>query len=251
MTRLLVSIRSQEEALLAAENGVDIIDIKEPRNGALGRAAADVIGDIVLALQQRTQKLSAAGQMLPVSLALGELVDAAAEKPDQWLSKAHWDLIRYAKVGCCDCDLKRWPRLWDAWRSAIPSHVDTVAVGYADHRLAGSPQPEDVLQMATHGAASAFLLDTFAKKTSHLFDFFSATRLASLVASAKRNALTIAIAGSLRIRDLPRALAAKPDIIGVRGAACAADREGDLSGFKVGELVAATHKLMPTQVARV
>ena len=34
--RLLISVRSVDEALLVAANGADFIDLKEPREGALG-----------------------------------------------------------------------------------------------------------------------------------------------------------------------------------------------------------------------
>ena len=36
MTRLLVSVRSAEEAEIALAGGADVIDVKEPRRGALG-----------------------------------------------------------------------------------------------------------------------------------------------------------------------------------------------------------------------
>ena len=36
MTRLLVSVRSVDEALVAAAGGADFIDLKEPSQGALG-----------------------------------------------------------------------------------------------------------------------------------------------------------------------------------------------------------------------
>ncbi|MFM7835691.1 MAG: (5-formylfuran-3-yl)methyl phosphate synthase, partial [Planctomycetaceae bacterium] len=38
--RLLVSVRSADEAVVAATGGADIIDIKEPRHGSLGRPSA-------------------------------------------------------------------------------------------------------------------------------------------------------------------------------------------------------------------
>ena len=40
---LLVSVRSRQEAAAALAGGADIIDIKEPSQGSLGRAAASVM----------------------------------------------------------------------------------------------------------------------------------------------------------------------------------------------------------------
>ena len=41
--RLLVSVRNEQEAKAAIDGGCDIVDIKEPQNGSLGRASFDVI----------------------------------------------------------------------------------------------------------------------------------------------------------------------------------------------------------------
>ncbi|HEX3138798.1 MAG TPA: (5-formylfuran-3-yl)methyl phosphate synthase, partial [Rhizobacter sp.] len=51
MMRLLVSVRDEAEALLAAQGGVDFIDLKEPRDGALGGLPAPVIRGIVKRLR--------------------------------------------------------------------------------------------------------------------------------------------------------------------------------------------------------
>ena len=47
MTRLLISARSAAEAKIVASAGVDIVDIKEPLNGALGLASPDTLKEVV------------------------------------------------------------------------------------------------------------------------------------------------------------------------------------------------------------
>ena len=47
MTRLLVSVRSVEEAEAALAGGADLIDVKEPTRGSLGRADDAVIAAIL------------------------------------------------------------------------------------------------------------------------------------------------------------------------------------------------------------
>ncbi len=42
MTKLLVSVRSVDEAEMVLEAGVDLIDVKEPRSGSLGAALPEV-----------------------------------------------------------------------------------------------------------------------------------------------------------------------------------------------------------------
>src|SRR5262249_54305435 len=61
--RLLVSVRSAAEAIAAVEGGADLIDIKEPSHGSLGRADDAAV----------TAVLQAVGGRKPVSAAFGEL----------------------------------------------------------------------------------------------------------------------------------------------------------------------------------
>ena len=51
MMRLLVSVRSVEEALLAAQGGADFIDLKEPNDGALGGLPVETIAAVIMALR--------------------------------------------------------------------------------------------------------------------------------------------------------------------------------------------------------
>src|SRR5205807_1071510 len=62
LARLLVSVRSPDEALAAIKGGADIIDVKEPAHGPLGRADAAVWRAV----------REAVPPSIPVSVALGE-----------------------------------------------------------------------------------------------------------------------------------------------------------------------------------
>ena len=53
MTALLASVRSADEAFDAAQAGAELIDLKEPRGGALGGVATSDIVRIVIALRAR------------------------------------------------------------------------------------------------------------------------------------------------------------------------------------------------------
>ena len=50
--KLLISVRSVDEALQAAEGGADFIDLKEPRLGALGALPLATIRSCVAALRR-------------------------------------------------------------------------------------------------------------------------------------------------------------------------------------------------------
>ena len=64
MMRMLVSVRDVPEALLAAHGGADFIDLKEPRDGALGGLAIATIREIMQALRARQR-------VLPISATIG------------------------------------------------------------------------------------------------------------------------------------------------------------------------------------
>ena len=61
--KLLVSVVSAEEARRAVAGGADIIDVKDPSEGALGAPAPRVLSSVV----------SAVGAAAPVSVALGDM----------------------------------------------------------------------------------------------------------------------------------------------------------------------------------
>ena len=200
--KLLVSVRDADEALIAAKHGAEIVDVKEPRHGALGFAATE--GDwrgrvrrcVTKAMQQTPASVD-----VPISIAMGDLVDVAptsAACRDSCRKKCGAKFVT-PKWGAEIARTERWPARWEAWRSALPPHLRTVAVAYADDAVARSPLAEDVLERAIVGGAAGLLLDTFAKKSSHLFDFFSASRLDSLIQRAQRFQLLVAVAGSLRM----------------------------------------------------
>src|SRR5216110_1714211 len=66
--RLLVSVADAAEARAALGGGADIIDAKEPRHGALGAVAPEVLRTI----------RDAVGSRRPVSVALGDCGSARA-----------------------------------------------------------------------------------------------------------------------------------------------------------------------------
>ena len=66
MMRMLVSVRSVAEARIAALEGADFIDLKEPRDGALGGLPVATIAAVVRALRDQ-------GSRLPISATIGDL----------------------------------------------------------------------------------------------------------------------------------------------------------------------------------
>jgi uncharacterized protein (UPF0264 family) len=222
MTQLLVSVRSLEEAKLAASAGVDLVDLKEPRNGSLGRVELNVAGQVAGALAPRT----------PLSMALGELAEWA---------EYDWQLVRhsppgilFAKVGLAHCaNQPNWREAWSAAIRLLPQHCAAVAVIYADWRQAAAPHPASIVDEACRNGCRALLVDTFHKNAGHVFAHCSVEELSDAFDRAQKAGLITVLAGSLQLVHFETLTKLSPDYIGVRGAVCEDRREGHLCPSKL------------------
>ena len=205
MTHLLVSVRSPEEAEAALAGGADLIDVKEPARGSLGRADDATIAAVVHAVTGRRM----------VSAALGELRDFVPPCP-AGLGFAKWGLS----------GLRGDPR-WAEKLEAAAARLDAtkpVAVAYADASLAQAPSLADVVAFACARSWPAFLIDTFVKDGRTLLDWIGIEELASLCRTCRDGGVAVALAGSLTLEHIDRLAGLQPDWIAVRSAACVGGR---------------------------
>ena len=226
MTRLLVSVRDVAEARIAVEAGAELIDVKEPARGSLGRAPAAEIARIARLVDGK----------VPLSAALGELVD--------WNPKGDEPVVPtgvgFAKWGLSGCGAMRdWPARFAQAVSRLPAPTRPVAVVYADWRTSDAPSPDDVLRWARELGCGAALIDTFDKSCGDLFAYWSEDELARWIGDVKRSGMLSVVGGSLDCQTLCKAVSAGCDVIAVRGAACAGSRERGLDGRRIGDLVMA------------
>jgi (5-formylfuran-3-yl)methyl phosphate synthase len=232
--RLLVSVRDAREARTAVECGVDLIDIKEPRRGALGAATADTIAAIARDV----------GASRPLSVALGELVNL---QPDLYRDVLHRAPIRFAKIGLAGA--VAIPRWWQRWReawAALPHHLIRVGVVYVDWQEADAPAPADALAVFADLRCGAVLFDTFVKDGRTLLDHGAAGELAEWIQRARMTSPLLVLAGSLGGESLDGLRAYPPDFIAVRGAACRGGRLGRISGRRLRHFAAAIQRAFPS-----
>jgi uncharacterized protein (UPF0264 family) len=230
--RLLVSVRSVAEAAAALTGGADLIDVKEPSRGSLGRADDSVIAAVVEHVAGRR----------PVSAALGEL----AESPN-WpgQSGAGLTFLKWGLAGCHQTRRDWRDALTRAGREVqrIHPHVQVVAVAYADWQAAAAPRVEEVCRFALDRPGSVLLIDTFSKapdlstgRVRSLLDWLTVHELCTLCQRCRGAGVRVALAGSLGITDMTQLLAAQPDWFAVRGAACAQGRDSTVCAERVREL---------------
>jgi hypothetical protein len=216
-----VSVRNALEARAAVVGGCDLLDIKEPNRGPLGMADAEAM----TAVARCAVDCGAPGRSLPCSAALGELIEWKPREPE--FSPALG--IGYVKFGSAGIDsAAQWSELWRAvqHRFAIPASRDLrwVAVAYADWQAAKGLAPSQLLEAARTVPCDVFLVDTFDKSSGNLLKLMDPAELGQLSDLAHQAGLRIALAGGVRRAQFGELAKVYPDIIGVRGAACAGGR---------------------------
>ena len=220
-SRLLISVRSAEEATVALAGGADLIDVKEPSNGPLGVAHHEVLAAV----------LAVVNGAVPVSAALGEWTPNA-------LNEAHWHLqlpVQFLKWGLAGYgNSPGWGEDLLETRRQIRTGPEVVLVAYADWEKAKSPAPAEIVKFARRFRYKAVLFDTFNKDGSSLLDSLPLADLTELMASLKKSGIPIALGGSLKLEHLKQLKPLAPDWYAVRGAVCAGGtREGMLDPVRI------------------
>ena len=219
MTRLLVSVRSVAEASLAATGGADFIDLKEPRDGALGGLPVATIADIVAALRH-------AGSRLPISATIGDLpMHVLSDILDQVQAVGECG-VDYVKVG-----IERGPGAAAVLQALAEMPFAVVPVFIADHGL-----DFDLVQRALH--FPAVMVDTADKVSGSLFDVVSPAELQRFVEQVRGSGALAGLAGALRLQHLPALAKLAPDFAGFRSAVCAGDRASVLDAGLLRHLAA-------------
>ena len=138
MTKLLVSVRNADEAKVACECGVDVVDFKEPRAGSLGAVSAEVLQAALTTTLPYRQR----GRPSRTSAAMGEL---SAWEATRCSMPSYLPDVDYAKIGIAGTRVEDLAFSWNRWRDSLAKCVKGVMVAYADYREASSPQIKDVL----------------------------------------------------------------------------------------------------------
>jgi uncharacterized protein (UPF0264 family) len=214
--QLLVSVRDAEEAGIAVAGGADIVDAKDPAQGALGPVAAPALKAIRAAVPGS----------LPLSAALGDIATGADVRRALELVTVELAFVKLGFHGVSDPGAVG-ALLAQAVRGAanLRGRPAVIAVAYADWRKHGSLAPGAFPRLIEAAGAQGLLLDT-ARKDVALRELVAPDDLRGLGLALARAGLRYALGGSLRPRDLPLAQAAGAGIVGVRGAVCCGGRTG-------------------------
>ena len=230
---LLVSVVNRLEAVAAVQGGADVIDVKNPAEGALGAPAPAVISEICTNLN---------GQK-PISVALGEFPGKPGAAALAALGAAHFqpDFLKIAFLpnaapGEIVATLQE---IRQGLTYIQSSPVPVVAVAYADTLPSAAWSLEEFTSFSREGGAAGCLVDTWEKKGKSLTHFLSQAEITKFINDCHSRDLFCGLAGSLKPEDLVSLSKLGPDILGVRSAACGGDRlRGKVTPERVSSLKA-------------
>lgn len=221
-----------KEAFEAIAGDADIIDVKNPLEGALGANFPWVIKQI-RDITPRNKKVSCAlGDVpnLPGSISLAASGAAALG-------------VDYVKVGLYGLKTpEEAVYLLQNVNRAVKQFdpkIKVAAAGYADAQKTSGLNPMQIPNIAHEAQVDIAMLDTAVKDGKNLFFYQSQTNIKEFVDHSHSVGLEVALAGSLRKEDLPTVCSLGTDIVGLRGAACTcSDRvKGEMKRELVQELV--------------
>lgn len=198
---MLASVADALESEMAIAAGVDVIDLKDPTNGALGALPSQQIAAIVSQVAGRR----------PVSATLGDL-PADAAVLHRAMRRCADNGVDYVKVGVfsfahIDACLRAG--------AGLSSDVALIAVLFADR-----DPPLHALPGFAAAGFTGVMLDTADKQNGGLLQKMTLQALRPFVAQARAEGLLCGLAGSLSAQDIPALLALAPDYLGFRGALC-------------------------------
>jgi len=212
MTRLLASVTSAREAVMALAGGADIIDLKEPANGALGAVSVEIQKEVVQLMTEQCPVSATVGD-LPMSVEiLSKAIEATADTG-----------VDIVKVGLPH--LEQHVDCLKALSDNARRGVHIVAVLFAEQK----PSLHLLDELADAGCVGV-MLDTANKSAGNLCNVTDQASLSNFVRHAHGLGLLSGLAGSLTVDNIGPLLNLNPDYLGFRGALCdAGKRTGQLS----------------------
>ncbi len=221
MTKLLVSVTSIEEAQLALENGVDMIDLKAPALGALGALPLEDVREITHYVHTQTQfgvrSVSATIGDLPMHAALiyQRVLEVASAKPD------------IVKIGFFETD--DYQSCLDSLQPLVQSGVKLIAVLFAEYDY-----PDSLITLIADSGFYGLMIDTAHKNGETFMRYIPDEKMKGLSAQILEQGLVFGLAGSLKLEHVAKVKQYNPDYIGFRGGVSVhLQRNMELDGEKV------------------
>jgi uncharacterized protein (UPF0264 family) len=203
MTGFLASVDNLEDAITVSKHGADIIDLKDPSQGALGGLTINAIHDIVDHLWEKSI----------VSATVGDL-DADVSLILEQIGKVADTGVDYVKVGMFS--QAHIEKCLPTFEHHARRGIKIIAVLFADVDF----DIQKTVKLCKKAHLTGVMMDTAGKSAGSLLLHRDINELSSFIQSSKSLGLLTGLAGSLREKDIETLLPINPDYIGFRTALC-------------------------------
>ena len=217
MSKILASIKDLSEAKILINTDIDIIDLKDPSKGALGRLNKNDIEEIVDFINKKKLTSSTVGDLPNNEELISKNVDE--------ISSTNVDFI---KIGVYD-------KNYVNTLCKIKSRKKLIAVFFGDIFL---PAKNDIMCLKNSGF-SGVMVDTSNKKSGNLFNHVSCSEINNFLTTSKNMNLLTGVAGSINETHINDIIKLNPNYMGFRGALCenSSSRSSNISANNVNNII--------------
>jgi len=203
MSKWLASVQSFEEAQTLLPVLPDILDMKDPAQGALGALSVDIVSQIVSLVDGKCQTSATIGDLPMQADIIGAAMISMADSG-----------VDYVKIGLfpnenlteCINELSNTVKLLK---------TPVIAVIFADNM----PNIDYVPLLKSSGFAGV-MVDTAFKNGQGLLDHWDLAQINYFIEVSQQHKMLCGLAGALRIEDIEQLKPLQADYIGFRSALC-------------------------------
>ena len=209
MTGMLASVSNLQEAQIALQENVDILDLKDPAHGALGAVTTEVALQVVEHVSGRCLVSATIGDLPMQATLIGKAISSIASTGVDIIKVGVFDDLTDEVISSLKEQAIKGANSSDGKQFTI------VMVFFVDK----GPGLEKIPELAKAGIRGV-MLDTVDKTKGNLRTHMQDKDLNAFVTQAKSHGLLAGLAGSLNASDISSLLDLDPDYLGFRGALC-------------------------------
>lgn len=212
MPQLLISVTSVTEAQIALECGADIIDLKDPDQGALGALPLELVTEIVAFVNAKGES-----ERKVTSATIGDL----SMEPELLLKhvlallKTKVDIIKIGFFKDSSIKFTDYQPCLEVLKAVSESGVLLIAVLFAEYDY-----PDSLVIAIKNAGFYGVMFDTAGKNGATFLDYFSVEEIKEIAHNVQAQGLLFGLAGSLNLQHVAMAKAIAPDYMGFRGGVC-------------------------------
>ena len=202
MTGFLASIKNIDEAKKISNAKIDIVDLKNVDDGALGFVGLDIINKAKQTLQNHK-----------ISVTLGNNMNPNNPETVSILSKIINQKIEYIKIGLFDKTMIDEHKL--LLEKFSFTQTKPICVLFADKTF-----DLDIMRDLINMGYQGIMIDTVNKDSKSMTEILKPSEIKKFISINKKNKTLCGLSGSLKISDINNLKRYDPDFLGFRGQLC-------------------------------